>query len=234
MKVKGLKIAHRGIFDNKEIPENSLSAFRKARALGIPIEFDVQVTKDNIVIVFHDISLKRMCNINGYVENYTYEELKEVFLLNTSEHIPTLYEVLNLIKGEVLIDIELKQTNNYKNLCSLVLQQLGNYQGKVLLKSFHPNIVRYLKKKSSFYIGLLLTDYPTSKLYSYLISSSFLIHYCNPDFIAVNKKLVKKKRLQKWRTKKSIFVWTIYDNQELQLFLPYADNYLCNNLPYKK
>ncbi len=234
MEVKGLKIAHRGIFDNKEIPENSLSAFRKARSLGIPIEFDVQVTKDNIVVVFHDISLKRMCNINGYVEDYTYKELKDFFLLNTSEYIPTLDEVLSLIKGQVLIDIELKQTNNYKNLCNMVLKQLKKYPGEVLLKSFHPNIVRYLKKKSNFLVGLLLTDYPASKLYSYLISSSFFIRYCNPDFIAVNKKIIKKKRIQRWRVKKILFVWTIYDSKELQLFLPYADNYLCNNLPYKK
>lgn len=234
MEIKGLKIAHRGIFDNKKIPENSLSAFRKARALGLPIEFDVQLTKDHIVVVFHDINLKRMCNTDGYVEDYTYEELKEIVLLNTSEHIPTLSEVLSLIKGQVLIDIELKQTNNYKNFCNLVLKQLKNYHGEVLLKSFHPNIVRYLKKKSSFPIGLLLTDYPASKFYSYLISSSFFIRYCNPDFIAINKKIIKKKRIQKWRIKKSLFVWTIYDSKELQLFLPYADNYLCNNLPYKK
>ena len=124
MEIKGLKIAHRGVFDNKEIPENSISAFRKARSLGIPIEFDVQLTKDNIIIVFHDISLKRMCNINNYVQDYTYEELKKLHLLNTSEHIPTLDEVLRLIKGQVLLDVELKQTSNYKNLCNLLLKQL--------------------------------------------------------------------------------------------------------------
>lgn len=234
MEIKGLKIAHRGVFDNKEIPENSISAFRKARSLGIPIEFDVQLTKDNIIIVFHDISLKRMCNINNYVQDYTYEELKKLHLLNTSEHIPTLDEILRLIKGQVLLDVELKQTSNYKNLCNLLLKQLKDYPGKVLLKSFHPSIVRYLKKNQTYPIGLLLTDYPASKFYSYFISSSFLIRYCNPDFIAVNKKIIKKKRLQKWRTKKSLFVWTICDNQEFQLFFPYADSYLCNNLPYKK
>ena len=52
MNIKGLLIAHRGLFNNKTIPENSLAAFRKAKNLNIPIELDVQLTKDKKVIVF--------------------------------------------------------------------------------------------------------------------------------------------------------------------------------------
>ena len=52
-------IAHRGMHSN--CPENSLMAFQKAVQKGYPIELDVQLTKDNEVIVFHDSTLKRMC-----------------------------------------------------------------------------------------------------------------------------------------------------------------------------
>ena len=53
-------IAHRGIFDNQVIPENSLAAFRKARDYHFPIELDVSLTKDGVLVVFHDKNLQRM------------------------------------------------------------------------------------------------------------------------------------------------------------------------------
>ena len=54
--------AHRGLHDNRtSAPENSLEAFRMAVEAGYGIEMDVQLTKDNIPVVFHDKTLKRMC-----------------------------------------------------------------------------------------------------------------------------------------------------------------------------
>ena len=47
--------AHRGLFDNEsEAPENSLAAFKKAVDAGYGMELDVQLTKDDRLVVFHD------------------------------------------------------------------------------------------------------------------------------------------------------------------------------------
>lgn len=232
MNLLNLKIAHRGAFNNKKIPENSLSSFKKALLLNIPIELDIQLTKDNELIIFHDINLKRMCGIDKYIEDLTYQELKKITLLSSKEKIPTLKEVLKLIQGKVLIDMELKKTKNSEQLCNKVLSELKNYTGDVLLKSFQPNIVRYLKKTTTRPVGLLITRFPTSKTYSYFMSSSVLIQYCNPDFLAINKEIVKKKRIQKYRKRLPVFVWTITSKEELEEYSSYADSYLCNHLPY--
>ena len=64
MKIPNNKIAHRGMFDNIKIPENSLSSFKKALKYNYSIELDIQLTKDNILVVFHDSNLKRMTGIN--------------------------------------------------------------------------------------------------------------------------------------------------------------------------
>ena len=208
MNIKGLLISHRGIFNNETIPENSVAAFHKAKNLNIPIELDVQLTKDQKVIVFHDINLKRMCGIDKYIEDVTYHELQQLTLLSSKEKIPTLKEVLELIQGKVLIDIELKKTKNVEELCNKVLEEIKNYTGDVLVKSFQPNIVRYLKKHTTRPVGLLITRFPTSKTYSYFMSSSLLIQYCKPDFLAINKEIIKKKRIQKYRKKIPVFVWT--------------------------
>lgn len=232
MNIKGLLISHRGIFNNKTIPENSVAAFHKAKNLNIPIELDVQLTKDQKVIVFHDINLKRMCGIDKYIEDVTYQELQQLTLVSSKEKIPTLKEVLELIQGKVLIDIELKKTKNVEELCNKVLEEIKNYTGDVLVKSFQPNIVRYLKKHTTRPVGLLITRFPTSKTYSYFMSSSLLIQYCKPDFLAINKEIIKKKRIQKYRKKIPVFVWTITNKKELEEYFPYADSYLCNHLPY--
>ena len=60
-------IAHRGLHD-KEHPENSISAFENAINEGYPIELDVQMIADGTVIVFHDDSLSRLTDNDGYVK----------------------------------------------------------------------------------------------------------------------------------------------------------------------
>ena len=86
-------VAHRGIHNNKEIPENSLAAFKQALKLNYPIELDVQLTKDNTLVVFHDYNLKRLTNKDLILQQATYDDLKKLSLLNTTEKIPNLKEV---------------------------------------------------------------------------------------------------------------------------------------------
>lgn len=234
MDLVGLVIAHRGMFCNEEIPENSLMAFRRAMDYNRPIELDVQLTKDNTLVVFHDISLKRMCGVDKYVEDLTYQELMKYPLFSTKEKIPTFREVLELVNGKVLLDIEIKKTSQVEKICNQVMTELKDYSGDVLLKSFQPDIVLYLKRNSSYPIGLLVTEYPPSRLYSYFLSSYFLIRYCHPDFLAVNKTIIKKKRIQRYRKKMHVFVWTITNKSELEEYKTYADSYLCNGLPYPR
>jgi len=81
----GVHYAHRGLHDNKNgIPENSMAAVEKAVNAGYGIEFDVQLTRDRIPVVFHDESLMRMCAVEGNVRDYTYAELCQFPLTESS------------------------------------------------------------------------------------------------------------------------------------------------------
>ena len=51
------------------------------------IELDVHLTKDNIVVVFHDNNLKRLTGINKNIKDLTYDEIKNII------DVPTLNEV---------------------------------------------------------------------------------------------------------------------------------------------
>ena len=80
----GENIAHRGLHKaDKTVPENSLAAFRAAVDAGYGVELDVHLTTDGEVVVFHDDTLKRMCGIEGRVEDKTLSGLKVLKLLDT-------------------------------------------------------------------------------------------------------------------------------------------------------
>ena len=116
--------AHRAA--HKIHPENSLPAIKHSISLGIDIvELDVKTTKDNIPVLMHDVSgINRTTNGSGKVEDYTLEELKKFRLINpdgtlSEETIPTFEEALNLIHGNIMVDVDLK-TDNVKPIVEMV------------------------------------------------------------------------------------------------------------------
>ena len=223
-------IAHKGIFNNYDIPENSLKAFKKALDLDYPIELDVQLTKDNIPVIFHDKSLKRMTGNNDILQEMTYDEINKLYLINTKEKIPTLKSVLELINDQVFLDIEIKNTKRIADTCNIIIKELKNYRNYDL-KSFNPKIVRYIKKHYSYItVGYLVNHKYESKLLNAILKNRFIIKYCNPDFIAISKKLLETKKFQKLAKKYPTMIWTIKNKKEM------TDNnytYICNNLPFK-
>lgn len=152
-KIDQVKFAHRGYHNLKEnVPENSMTAFKKAVELGYGIELDIRETKDNQIIVFHDDNLKRMCGLNKLVEDLTLSELKDLKLSNTSEVIPTLKEVLALVDGAVPILVEYKAKlpgSDCSSLCEKGDSILNNYNGTYCIESFNYRVLNWYKNNRS-------------------------------------------------------------------------------------
>ena len=136
--------AHRGLWGGT-IPENSLSAFENAVKNGFGIELDVQLSKDDVVMVFHDYSLKRMTGTEGDLKDFTKDQLKELSLLSTNEKIPTFEEVLQVVDGKIPLLIELKGENLDNSLCPKVARILENYKGEYCVESFNPLLIKDIK-----------------------------------------------------------------------------------------
>ena len=67
-------IAHRGARD--EAPENTCSAFERALTYPIDgIELDVQMSRDGLVVVYHDWTIRRLARRGRYVFALDREEL---------------------------------------------------------------------------------------------------------------------------------------------------------------
>src|SRR5579883_2238349 len=108
------RVAHRG--GAALAPENTMAAFRNALTLPVDaVELDVQMSCDGHLIVFHDNTVGRLTNGTGNILDLDFAYLRS---LNAAAHfpggwpepqqIPTLREVLELMKGHLDIYIEIK------------------------------------------------------------------------------------------------------------------------------
>ena len=188
MKKYGTQFAHRGLWD-KESPENSLAAFRKAVDAGYGIEFDIHKTRDGEVVVFHDDTLLRMCGVEGKVEEKTLAELQELRLLGTDQGIPTLRQMLALVDGRVPLLVELKGESVNTSLCPLADAILSEYKGDYIIESFNPMLVRWYKKNRPDVVrGQLFCNLnngkKVKKLIYYLITALLTNVLARPHFLA--------------------------------------------------
>lgn len=59
-------------------PENSIAAMNEGCRLGASyLEIDIQLSKDEIPVVYHDVRLEQKTTLTGYVHEYTMETIKE-------------------------------------------------------------------------------------------------------------------------------------------------------------
>ena len=110
-------IAHKGA--SGIAPENTLAAFAMALEMGVDmVELDVRQTKDEEIVVIHDETLDRTTNGKGLVHDYTLEEIKQLDAGSwfdpefSDQRVPTLKEVLDIIKGKCKVLIEIKHTDH--------------------------------------------------------------------------------------------------------------------------
>ena len=223
-------IAHRGVHNNIDIPENSIEAFKKAIKNNYIIELDVHLIKDNTIVVFHDDNLKRMTNIDKNIKDLDYLELKKLKLLNTKYNIPTLDEVLKLVDGKVPLIIELKYDRKVGLLENELVKLLDNYKGLFCIKSFNPFIVRWFMKHRKNYIRGLLIPYKYNNLKEYIIRKMYLINICKPHFLSCNYKLYNDKKVLKYHKKIPVLFWTIKNNTNYLKYKNKCDNVICENI----
>ena len=187
----GRNIAHRGLHSgDSQTPENSLSAFRAAAETGYGIELDLQMTKDGQVVVYHDDDLKRGCGIEGCIEDMSFDQLRELTLFGSNEHIPHFSEVLDAIGGRVPMIVELKSGRRNRELCEATLELLQAYDGDYCVESFDPNIVAWFRYNAPDILQGQLSSAPqelqkhTSRVKAFLVGHLFTNYMARPHFVA--------------------------------------------------
>lgn len=179
---------HRGAHD-EHIPENSVPAFKKAADEKIGVELDVQPTKDGEVVVFHDLNLKRICNVDKAVRELTFDELSELSLCDTNEKIPLFSKVLEVLGG-VPVSCEIKTAGAAfdSDFLEKTYQMLKNYSGDFNVISFNPFVLEWFKNNHPEVIrGQLSAGKEHIGVKGFLgwVLSNLLLNFkSKPDFIS--------------------------------------------------
>ncbi len=118
-----LTVAHRAL--HTKYPENSLAAIQHSIDAGLDmIEIDVRRTADDLLILMHDATVDRTTDGNGRVRDLTFEQIKNLILktedsLLINQPVPSLEEVLYMVKNHILVDLDIKDAP-VKRLVDLV------------------------------------------------------------------------------------------------------------------
>ncbi|PID34785.1 MAG: glycerophosphodiester phosphodiesterase [candidate division SR1 bacterium] len=225
-------IAHRGLHSNDSIyPENSLIAIKKAIEKNIPIEIDVQLSKDEEIVVFHDFDVSRMCNKNKKASELTLKELKKLYLKAGTEKIPTLKEVFDIVCGKIPILIEIKNFGFPGKLEKRVNNAIKNYKGKIAIQSFNPfTILRFKKNNPNILRGQLSSSFKGITIpffIKYILKNMFLNIFTKPDFLAVDLSLLEDLKFRKrYKNKTIILGWTIDNYEKQSKVKELCDNYI--------
>ena len=192
--MQGYHYAHRGYHDgNVAVPENSLASFTAAIEAGYGIELDVQLSADNVPMVFHDADLERICGVEGKIWDYTCAELQQMKLFGTDETIPTLVEALALIDGQVPILLEYKMDKVDTDVCAYSHEILKDYDGPYAIQCFHPfALFWYRRNANDVPRGIIAKNFirenrekgEKSDIIDFLTTNLMLNVIGYPDFIA--------------------------------------------------
>jgi glycerophosphoryl diester phosphodiesterase len=214
-------IAHRGLHDQGNAPENSIPAFERCVAAGTPIELDVRLTRDGQVVVFHDVGLNRLCNVDASVTALSYPELAGLSLLGTRERIPLLADVLATVAGTVPLLVELKGQGRTGALERRVAAVLDGYRGAYAVQSFSPWTVGWFRRnRPDMLRGQLTCAYDDRK-------DMLCNALTRPLFLSVHKNMLHGSFLARLRQSGlPVLVWTITDKREAAFCKELGFNYI--------
>lgn len=231
--LKNRIIAHRGYHDiSKNIPENSIASYKRAIEYGYAIEIDLHLLKDGNIVSMHDDYLERMTGNSKKIVDCTYDEIKDLKLLETEEHIPLLKEILDLVNGRVPLLIEYKYDNKVGLLEEKSMELLKNYKGEYAIQSFNPKSVKWFKDNyKDIPRGQLASSFANEKMCfikKLILKNVLLFSYNKPDFVSYAIKDLPNSRIEKLRKKGiCIFGWTIRDKEAFDFAKKYCDSSVC-------
>ena len=189
---------HRGLA-KKIFKENTIQSFKYCFKKKFGIETDLQVTKDNKLICFHDSNLKRTFKLNVNVKDINYSQLKKISNKSKTP-VPLLKDLLNISNNKHHLILEIKPLLNNQNLKNLV--NLTKKTKKIRLFSFkEKNLVNIYKLNKRLSLGLLFLSNINIRIVKLKSKKPYI------KFFGLEKSFLTNKNLTK--IEKPIFYYTI-------------------------
>jgi glycerophosphoryl diester phosphodiesterase len=130
-KNKIIVIAHRG--DHTIAPENSLLAIENAIIDGADyVELDLRTSKDGQLVLMHDVTLDRMTNGHGKIQELSFDTIRALKLYNKNisnsdtVQVPSFEEALKACKNRINIYLDFKEANVQQAYAAIQKANMGN------------------------------------------------------------------------------------------------------------
>lgn len=203
-------IAHRGF--SSDYPENTLLAFTKALEAGADgIETDLQLSRDEAVILFHDDTLKQITEAEGTPQEYTLAELRSLDA-GRGEGIPTLEELLRLCNAKVTLILEIKyDPSTYKRLCELTAEHIAGMSEWVEVSCFEDRVLEYMHDLAPQIRLHKLIDKVST-----LTDKAFENRYAHVSYFDISVKLRKTVMQMSLLQRHKVIFWTVKDEDLTQ------------------
>lgn len=225
--------AHRGA--SAYAPENTMPAFELALEQGADgFEFDVQLTRDDEVVVIHDETLERTTDGHGWVADHSLDDLRRLDASTGREgfvgtRIPTLVEVFDLVRDTgTVLNIELKNSRMaYKGLEERIvaLVEAHDLAHRVVLSSFNHYSLRHLVGLGTeIALGALYSE-PLWKPWQY--ASRLGATALHPSVAATRAKVVQKSHEHGL----AVHVWTVNEPDDLKRMVGLEVDAVITNFP---
>lgn len=207
-----LIIGHRGAMGYA--PEHTLESFRLAVEMGVDyLEFDVQMTKDGVLVAIHDTDVSRTTNSKGEVKDLTIEEIKNLDAGSwfngeypqyyneqySGIKIPTVREIFEEFGSDVNYSIEIKAPQKYPGIEEKLVDLLKEYdllgrKGQVILYSASKeSLMKTHKLVPDTELGLLLWYTDTAKISDEELNEvREYVTYIVPNFDYLTEEYVNK------------------------------------------
>jgi glycerophosphoryl diester phosphodiesterase len=201
------------------VPENSLSAFRAAVDAGAGIECDLRLSSDGVAMIFHDVTLERLCGLKLETESLDADRLAEMRLAGSEERIPRLADLLRIAGTKTPLLLELKKGfGPMKSLCEKVAEALAGHGGPVGVMSFEADAGQWFARRAPNVPRGLVIDRPRPRIREEMIASA------QPNFVAVSVRSASEPWVAELRrSHMKVGSWTVRTQEQRQQVAVHAD-----------
>ncbi len=167
-------LGHRGL--KGEILENSQAGFihtHRLQSQGLAgIEFDIQLTADNKLVIIHDNNLNKICHHQGRIEQLSANACQQIFKQTTGDTMLTLAEITPYLQGFRHIELEIKTHQRMSN--QALIEQLQEVYFSTELQN----------------LPIVLTSFDTDILYK--LQQDKRLKYVKRGFLTEDKLLLSE------------------------------------------
>jgi glycerophosphoryl diester phosphodiesterase len=204
-------------------PENTLRSIRRALDLGVQaVEIDIHLSRDGHLVVIHDATVDRTTNGKGRVADLSWKELRRLDA-GMGERLPSLEEVVETVRGQAHLFVELKDPLAVEPLAAFFSAQDLFAEAQVI-SFWHPALKQLRRLEPRIHTGVLFVGCP--------VDPPALAHSADARALVLNYQYVTPALVQAARRAGlTIAVWNIDEVADLIPLLPLDLDYIGSNAP---